>query len=265
MSKTYNRIIAYGCSWTAGDELRDHEILEMKFHECNLLKKKLKLIDWWKLEYREKTIRQWINENVQQNRNASWAAHLATKLNLKFENRAVGGSSIEEHYYSIVRDISQKKINQDDLVVVGLTTMERLFFFKKEKPMSKLLTLNWQWDDLNFRNKLITEIYTDEFLVWNYYKNLILLKQLSDLINIRFQFMVSRTCIESLQFNYSTRDIDFFVKRVYDDIRPLLLVENKFLETRDDPRENPELCGHGHYAESHHIRLADSIIEKLEL
>ena len=38
--KKINRIVAYGCSYTVGDEIMDHDVLGMTFEECNDIKQK---------------------------------------------------------------------------------------------------------------------------------------------------------------------------------------------------------------------------------
>jgi hypothetical protein len=228
----------------------------MTFEECNLEKKKIKKLDkWFDKEHNGLPIRHWLNINQNIAWNSAWAAHLAKRLNVEFENRAKGGTSIDEHYYNIVRDLHLNKIKDDDLVVVGLTSVERLFLFDNGSPKTKMFGLDFQWKDLNFRNKLVTEIFNDQLLLWNYCKTLLLFKSLESKIHIRLQFMRPSFHFLDTQFNKNTKGVDFFISDTYKQIEHMLFLKNKFLIIKDES----ETCGFGHPSEICHIRFAEEI------
>jgi hypothetical protein len=39
---SFDRIVFYGCSWTEGQEIIDHEVFDMTFEKCNEWKKQFK-------------------------------------------------------------------------------------------------------------------------------------------------------------------------------------------------------------------------------
>ena len=42
--KKINRILAYGCSYTAGDEIMDHIKMGISFEECNRIKQRYQVV-----------------------------------------------------------------------------------------------------------------------------------------------------------------------------------------------------------------------------
>lgn len=257
--KKFDRIVAYGCSWTAGDEILDHEILDLTFEECNKLKRKTNLSKWLDEPYLNTTKGKFIYLNRDKNLNASWAAHLAKILNVKFSNRALGGSGIDEHYFRLVRDIHGGNVTKNDLVVIGLTTPDRITFFQDGIMKSRLLSLDFQWkDDIKFRDTLITKYMDDQMLLWNYYKVVSLFNQLNSYgYNIRLQNVRDRQCPVSKNYGWNKGQVEFYVDLVYDETKHLQLLEDKFLTVEI----GESLCGFGHPPESSHIRLARQIVE----
>ena len=131
MDKNINRIIAYGCSYTAGDEIMDHIALDISFEECNQLKREY-------LQKNEKSpnhtgkFKKYVNIawNNPLHQKSSWAGQLANLMNLPFENRAINGSGLDEQYFRIYNDYTQGLILDTDLVLVGLTSMNRMIDFR---------------------------------------------------------------------------------------------------------------------------------------
>lgn len=254
-----NRIVAYGCSYTAGDELLDHEILGMSFDECNRLKKQFSNVkEFHNQKINGNTIFDLI-KNDGRNINASWASQLATRFDKTYIGRAVGGSSIEEHYYSIVKDISNNQIVQTDLVLVGLTIPDRIFIWpiNSDKPYSKLLSNTWQWSDSKLKEHAINYFFTDFSIILNYYKTMKLLSTLDTKINIRLQPM-SRKIIprdELFAYKSTTKELNDYVNSVWSDCQSIMLNSGIALAHNSNYR-----CGFGHPTVEEHTKLAQDVI-----
>ena len=265
-----NRIVAYGCSYTAGDELLDHEILGMSFDDCNKFKRKyLNPLDFNKLTIGNQTIYDKIQADGR-NRNVSWSGQLARLLGKEHKNNAVGGSSIDEQFYRIITDISNKSILETDLVLVGLTSPDRVFFFPpgSDKPISKMLHWQRAWSDHPDYHRAATEwFFTDFSIILNYYKNVKLLSTLQNKINIRLQPMRSTIIPTHTQFLYKSNIdktnniiLDNFVMSVWDECQHLMLCPEEGITHNANQR-----CGFGHPTMEQHTQLVEKILAKLDL
>jgi hypothetical protein len=259
-----NRIVAYGCSYTAGDELLDHEILGMSFDNCNKFKKQFAtVLDFNDYSLNGQTIFKLIQHDAR-NRGVSWAGQLAKLSSKTFENRAIGGSSIEEHYYSIVRDLSNNQIVQTDLVLVGLTIPDRIFIYPtgSDKPHSKLLSNTWQWSDPKLKEYAVNYFFTDFSIILNYYKTLKLLSTLSTKINIRVQPMRPSVIPGHNFFKYKSDilELNNYVNTVWHDCQSIF-IDSDYNSTLTE--NSGDLCGFGHQNVQSHINLAEKLLKNL--
>jgi hypothetical protein len=249
--ETTDRIVAYGCSFTAGSELMDHVHLKMSFDKCNEIKQRMssslknvrKFIDYFKIE-----------EADALNRQHSWVAYLSRKLNKPFENRAEGGSGLDQIYFKIYTDLNAGLISKNDLVIVGLTGISRIVTFNHDKVQS--LLLGWQISEKNSDDKKLIELLTDEWLIFNYYKTLKLLIQLSDKINIRFQFMMPNARIDQYD---SLKCVSQYITEIWNEIQPLVL----FPDAAFCLAPGQQMCGFKHWPVQSHIDLANKIYKNI--
>lgn len=115
--RSIDRIVAYGCSYTFGSELADDDFIENADQE----KKTLGLT-----EFNKKYGHIIMSPDViakQQER--VWPSLLANKLNVDVLNRAVGGTSLEHSVITFRDDLFNKRIKKTDLVLLGITTLNR--------------------------------------------------------------------------------------------------------------------------------------------
>lgn len=252
--KKINRILAYGCSYTAGDEIMDHITMGVSFEECNRIKK----------TYRTnvgrghdiKTFREDFNilkDNPLQIWD-SWASMLAKKLSVSFENRAVNGSSLDEHYFKIYNDYISGKIKETDLVLVGLTSMDRMIDFRATRPMPHNNSLVSSLIPNDEGSRLLVELRNDDFLVFHYFKNIHLLHYLGSKINLMMQPMRkiwTMPFINNLDVPYTRQ----YANSVWNECTENILSE-LYLDF------TIPLCGFGHPPLESHILLADQL-EKL--
>lgn len=244
---SFDRVLAYGCSWTAGDELLDHEIIGVSFSECNRLKKKYETFIF-NNKYN-------IPEPCDINRNASWAGQLAKLLNKPFENKAIGGSCMDHIYYNVYKDMINNNINDRDLVLVGLTSTNRLLKFIDKKPKSVLLGYLPHWENEATLRLFITTLCNDSYIVFSYFKTLAALNALKEHINIRIQPTSGGMSPNSEAFLYNIDDLKKYALDVWDKCDTMLLAED-FLKMEP---ENLEICQYQHQPIESHTALAKRI------
>ena len=253
MNKNIKRILAYGCSYTAGDEIVDHVIMGVSFEECNQ----------WKRDYLNKRLASFAytgkfktDFNIQWDdplhRNSSWAAQVAKLLDLPFENRAMNGSGLDEQYLKIYSDCETGLILDSDLVLVGLTSMNRMIDFRLKEKITTLISRNIP-DDVG--SKLLLEFCNDDHMVYHYFKTLSLLNGLSSKIQLLMQPMVNDMLVSQLD----TLDLQHsrqYADSVWHECKPNILSESYLAPS---PK-----CEFGHPALECHIELAEKIYNQIK-
>lgn len=131
----FKRVVAYGCSFTAAEETGDADFLGVDEEELDAIKlenlirneneKFQKLVSEWKIRNNKTYFPKEESEGASHAH--SWVAHFAKEYNLPLANRAEPGSAFQNILFKIQRDIHNGKIRDDDLVVVGTTTANRLY------------------------------------------------------------------------------------------------------------------------------------------
>ena len=119
----FKRLVTYGCSYTAGEELPDEtcipgadEIKKMQGREV-----------WWKTLF-EKYPEMDKFEYIKLCKSHAWPRHLADKIGIPCDNRAFPGISIYNMIYDIDRDLANGDILDTDLVILGTTSPNRLIY-----------------------------------------------------------------------------------------------------------------------------------------
>jgi len=128
-------MVFFGCSFTAGHELADHEILGVTFEECNKMKEKHlrsgKTSSDFDLMLKMKTgltHQQYVDISSKK----TYASKLATKLGLSHTNYAEPGLSVEHSTLKLFDAFYAGKLNPDtDIIFFGLTTPHRYLYFNE--------------------------------------------------------------------------------------------------------------------------------------
>ena len=131
------RLISFGCSFTSGAELIDHEILGISFNECNKIKhqwladkKPMPEFECYVAREGNMTLGEYVNVCSKR----SYAAKLADKLGLEHVNYAIPGSAVDHMVLDLFRGHYTQKINPEtDLIFLGITTPHRYVCFSPEK------------------------------------------------------------------------------------------------------------------------------------
>jgi hypothetical protein len=238
----------------------DHVIMGVSFEECNRRKMNYLTNGLASAALNSKFRKDFnIKYDEPLHRNNSWAAQLAKLLDLKFENRAINGSGLDVHYFNIYNDYNQGLILEDDLVLVGLTSFDRIIDFRSKEKIATLLSHNIP-DEVG--SKLLLEIHNDDYLVFQYFKNLILLNSLNSKIQLKMQPMtvtvLNKYRIERLNISHTKQ----FAEHVWNDMIDNILLPEEFLKRPEVDGVQVE-CGFHHPPLESHIELANKIFEKL--
>lgn len=220
----FNRIIAYGCSHTAGSELVDHLFWHEPISAVEL--------DNIKRDYMKQTKRNLFynvypelgkHEVVEAQSKVSWAGQIAKRFGVPIVNRAVPGSSMQGIVYSIENDLAIGAINENDLVLVGATSMDRWFHLtdKEENlrfvPATPIIGWPDRWPTEKFHNDFVEHIASDYFLMYNYQNAM----RYFDLLN---NYLGGRVCV---QFLHSTAT-DYIDTLLYRNKNPNRVFLNMF-------------------------------------
>ena len=158
------RIVAVGCSNTGGAELLDHELPDQ-----------YKPYGQWNQRWSEKLK---VDRNMQiitsanraRERKMSWPAQLAQLLDKPCVNHADMGQSIPHSIWILHRMVSEGKIRDSDILLIGCATEVRLMELldRTESVLSYGLDQKPTW----------WEYFTRTQTVWNYINNLKVIRDL---------------------------------------------------------------------------------------
>jgi hypothetical protein len=173
-----NKIAAYGCSFTEGQELPDEMFIN------NAEKKKQKM-GWQKFS---KKFRHIIHSEdyLKEAKNLAWPKYVADLYGVEYYNNALGGSSLESVCQRLTLDLNRKVIDSNTLILIGLPnitrwvhplrTMERHF-------LSNMLEIN----DKELEAMSYAVVMTDAKLLHYYYSGLEYLELLAQKHNLNIK------------------------------------------------------------------------------
>ena len=179
----FNRIIAYGCSHTAGSELADHLFWErpVTVNELDKIKRTFKN----PTEFYQKYPMTGYSEVIEIQSKKSWAGKVAEKFGVPILNRGLPGSSMQGIIYSIEKDRFEGHITDNDLILIGATSMDRWMYFEKEErygwphPATPIMGYPGRWPSEQFYNDFTRYVASDYFTFFNYFTSLRYLELLS--------------------------------------------------------------------------------------
>jgi hypothetical protein len=174
----FDRIVAYGCSFTEGSELADFLIdPALPIAELDRRKREEKF-NFYESYKHYKDIAPDIT-SIQ--KNLSWAKQLANKFGVGFENRAHGGNSMENVVFEIEKDLKSGFLTDTDFIVVGVTSPDRWMFFTPEGHAQRVMLSNGMfWPTIELYNEFILNVANDYYNLYHWYISLKFLDLLSD-------------------------------------------------------------------------------------
>lgn len=270
----FKRLVAFGCSHTAGDEISDHTVLGLSWQEYqDEVKKIINSESTFKQQLFKTNEVFWNDKHLQVkrnnlNRSLSWSSKLASKLSLGNLNIARGGNSMSNIFFEIVDQFNKHNLFSTDLIVIGLTHLARYTVFNPNKVKSYFRRQPYDSESKGItleslqphERKNIQHIYNHEQFVWIYYNTLKQIEQFCLANNLTvmmfpiagqqeldpyYEGWLGETRIES---------INKHAKWCWKTLMPNILIGNKGLE-----EFNPEKisCAWGHHPESTHKLYAE--------
>jgi len=262
--KKIDNIAAFGCSWTAGDEIIDHELLNLSYEKCRRLKIRLGP-DKFGSQLTKDGIRYTdvLNSNESEflMGQRTWAAHLAKGLGIEnFRNYAKGGSSMDYILYRIIKNIREGNITKSTLIVVGLTFPNRIMMYptKENCPKNYILGSSNEQIPSSILKWAVNHIWTDNNLIYNWLRTISLIPDLHK--NIIIQPLRPLSVIKDINQYYT---LDDTIKH-YANLVDKKLEKKTLLKTDTLVLEPDSHTGFGHCPESSHIELANKLIKKIK-
>lgn len=165
----FNRVFAYGCSFTVGDETADYLLRpELTEEEVDKEKRQMGIRNWCD-KYANNLSDKLYNKRAAETNSNSWANQLAQMFGATCINKAQSGLSMECILYNIEHDLATKEITENDIIVVGCTSMSRWIWINNDGSMQRLL-MNWnleEWPSEKFHEEFVKHA-NDFFLFYKY-------------------------------------------------------------------------------------------------
>jgi len=291
--KEFNRIVAYGCSFTAASETADEdlychlgtrrEIDEFKRKHENYAIFSDEINKICKGNYPEKFTENGdkININydlvVELQKENSYVNKLAELYNVSCFNRAIAGSSVSYSIFKILSDISAGLVNPDnDLIFVGITTKGRFWSFDPTNDYNQVKhflinypSYHWQSDD--FHDKYVLHLGDEYTLGKNYFMELHHLSLLAkkyqifclDLFGTERQLFTNDTYKACRSKKFSIEDfLSLSQSTKFEEFVDLHLGE--YMGHTHVSKYNDEVHGFMHPTKEHHIEAANKIFESIK-
>jgi len=273
---SFDKIIGFGCSYTAGTELVDHSVLNISAEKSDELKRKMPIADYYG-EISSKFAIGGLSSVFDLQKKYAYIAHLAKKFEVPWENYAYGGSSLEYVCWLLTKKIYNKEIRDTDLIVIGVTCPNRAFYVKnKEEVMHLQLSRNVRWPNDEFFEDYLMTFGNEDTTIWKYFHQLQYLSSLNEKLNNRIVLLpMSFPCHEWVKILFNRRDQDRKKEEQYyidelksirgmmtDDLEPLMLgaFENQTVGRTIAPED---LHGYGHCNMKIHEQYAERLYKKL--
>jgi hypothetical protein len=263
---SYERIVAYGCSITAGEELSTLKILNMSYHEVkeiikkNNLKYNGDLLDFLKID---NITRDKIRES---NAKLSWPNYIGEYFGIDTVNRAIGGSSLKSVLYYISKDYYYKKILPTDLVLVGVTSPTRWFQFAENgHHIHGIVGANWVARYDKYYKDILEKYYFNYYTMFN--EHSMLLNSLATLSFYHKNQIKLTTVLQGLdEFQHvidesNDDQLKEFYKFCINQYSKENFLNSKFKIMDHSNIEN--LCPFSHPSLESHKLFADSIIKDI--
>lgn len=192
MAFNIGRVVAYGCSFTAGQELGDSIILNRPEKEIDAYKRKHGIHCITDIYGDEGTRTKCTILSSQ----LSWPNYIAEQLGVPCSNRAKLGTSVNEFILNIERDNATGKIEDNDLILVGLTCPTRFSWIDDRGSMLTRFIGDDRFTHSNKLNDALLDTWaTDCNLMWEYTKHIMHLERLSNSLGGRLKMVM---CVQSL-------------------------------------------------------------------
>lgn len=248
------RIVAYGCSYTAGTELADEDFIP----GAEQLKPKLGIMKFNRKYYDILSSKECLEKQSER----VWVKHLANKIGVPVINRAAGGTGLEDHITKFRYDIATKVIRKTDLVILGITSMNRWVEIAGQNGA----VYNHLSHTLDKRYEYMVKVYNDYKLLHLHMTYLEQFNELAKKYNIK---LLAFPMIED-PGHYIKNSISHIDTTYKDVLRWRWKNIRRYPNYKWDTRlgniaatDNSELLGGMHFNEDVHKRYADLIYSQI--
>jgi len=275
------RLISFGCSFTSGAELIDHELLGISFDDCNKMKQKWlsdkKTMHHFE-DYVAHTAKLRTEKYVELGSKRSYAAKLADKLGLEHVNYAIPGSAVDHMVLNLFRGYYTEKLNpKTDLIFLGITTPHRYLTFTPHQtgsPHSRVMSdRDFEDSDMHYNDYKVMQSY---FFALQNFKNFCITK--------KFDFYMQP--IPPIQLLFYTKSAPNMFADIYhgwqflptfekifqeilehsvDSNLSIMTAYNNFLDGNNVFPRLPltNVCGFQHPCETAHVYFAEALYDKI--
>jgi hypothetical protein len=264
------RMIFFGCSFTAGHELIDHELLHVTFEECNLMKaahlrKKRPQSEFENFLMKRAEISDC--QYIELSSKRSYAAKLAKKLGLEHVNYAEPGNAIEHSVLKLFNAFYSGELNPEtDLIFLGLTTPHRyLYFTERGIAISKVMGhLNYSPEDLHYNDYKIMQSY---YLAMENFKNFCKVNSFDVILQpvLNKDFLLTGVVQPEYEL-FSDIDENWeyipIFKNILIDVLKYSIDEDETLVSKYNP-EKHGVCGFKHPTEIAHKFFSEALYDKI--
>jgi hypothetical protein len=268
--KGKKRIISFGCSFTSGAELIDHELLGISFDDCNKMKHKwtsdkipMHEFEDYVTRNANLTSKQYINMCSKR----SYVYKLADKLGLEHVNYAVPGSAVDHMVLNLFQAYHTQQINPEtDIIFLGITTPHRYLTFSPERTGAALSRVmdyyHVQDSDMHYNDYKIMQTY---FFALQNFKNFCIANNfdfyLQPVPPIKLLFYNDtdpKTGNMFADINSAWSFLPIF-KKLFEDIMQYSVSSNLSLFSGHDRT----FCGFMHPTETAHERFSQELYDKI--
>jgi hypothetical protein len=199
---TFNRIVAYGCSLTAGMELADEIIVpEFTKTEIDEYKNKNGIKGWMDLLQTKMPL----SEVLRIENNLAWPKILADHFGVDYANRAVYGSNSDSSIYFIEQDL-KTFLTPFDLILVGHSETTRYFWLDETGTPNHgcIGGVDDRWPSLVFHDEYKSLIKSPH-LIYQWIKDIKYLDMLSQKLDGR---ILQQYCSQTYKEEVVIKNID---------------------------------------------------------
>lgn len=156
------RIVSFGCSFTAGDELLDH-LLSEKFY--NLKFKCSSYPEWYDCVRKDKVEYQKLQILREKAAKITYGKKLADMLGADFLNLALSGNS-NQHILFQLEEFYQTQFQKGDFILIGLAYPSRILEFDQKNDSRKYNLLQY------IESRDIVEFHNNERIIFDHIRDL---------------------------------------------------------------------------------------------
>lgn len=198
-----NRIHVFGCSFTAGAELIDHIVFSSLGNMDVIDRKKFSAGSKFEVVYKSHIAPEWRNESglidcprlFEEQKKFAWPAILEKLSGITIINHAIPGNSNDLMFYELDKLFSEGKILPEDLVIIALTSPNRVSYFNpysNYKPETYHPLADGQDRfTTRFTQEYNAKIMSKKYMVWKFHEAKLRCKFYNSLIENRVVFFES--------------------------------------------------------------------------